>query len=397
MRDEVLGTGIYLDPQSPIPYPELMLFDIFCKVVDNFGDIGVCWRLARQLTAQQQGRVRLWVDDLRAFHCFAPALDPDKPVQTLGLIEVCRWSDPFPVAEPAAVVIETFGCDVPESYVEAMAMQARPPVWINLEYLSAEAWVEGCHRLPSPHPRFPLMRYFFFPGFTRETGGVMIEKGLAERRDAFRNSTQAIAKFLAGFGVRPPSEGERLISLFCYPQVPVNRLLDILESGQTKVRVLTFEGTPGARALVDRGMASGGQRGALSVDVLPFLSQDDYDRVLWACDLSFVRGEDSFVRAQLAAQPLVWQAYPQADEAHRIKLDAFLARYDLGLDPAAKSLTGFWRAWNGLAPADELAEGWNEMLKDLGPLTQRARSWARTLEGNGDLAGNLAQFCSERV
>jgi uncharacterized repeat protein (TIGR03837 family) len=374
-----------------------MLFDIFCKVVDNFGDIGVCWRLARQLAAEHQGRVRLWVDDLRAFHSLAPALNPAKPVQTLGLIEVCQWSDPFPATEPAPVVIETFGCDVPESYVEAMARQSRPPVWINLEYLSAEAWVEGCHRLPSPHPRFPLTRYFFFPGFTQATGGVMIEKGLIEQRDAFRNSPKAVAGLLARLGVRPPRDGERLISLFCYPQAPVNRLLDILESGPTRIRVLTFEGTPGARAVADRGMTSGRQRGALSVDVLPFLSQDDYDRVLWTCDLNFVRGEDSFVRAQLAARPLVWQAYPQADEAHRIKIEAFLARYSIGLDSAARSLAGFWHAWNGLAPADGLAGNWKEMLTEFDRLMQKAQSWARALEANRDLARNLAQFCSERV
>jgi uncharacterized repeat protein (TIGR03837 family) len=374
-----------------------MRFDIFCKVVDNFGDIGVCWRLARQLATEHQGRVRLWVDDLRAFHLLAPALDPEKPAQALGLIEVCKWSDPFPATAPADVVIETFGCDVPDSFVEAMARQPRPPVWINLEYLSAEAWVEGCHRLPSPHSRYPLTRYFFFPGFSPATGGVMIEEGLSGRRDAFRNSPKAIAAFLAGAGANPPSTGERLISLFCYPQAPVKRLLDILEAGPTKFRVLTFKGTPGAQVVADRGMTAGKQRGALFVDVLPFLSQDDYDRVLWACDLNFVRGEDSFVRAQLAARPLVWQAYPQASEAHRIKLDAYLARYSLGLDRAARPLAGFWQAWNGLAPADDLTEGWKDILTELGPLTQRAQSWARTLEGNGDLARNLAQFCSERV
>jgi uncharacterized repeat protein (TIGR03837 family) len=374
-----------------------MLFDIFCKVVDNFGDIGVCWRLARQLAAEHQGRVRLWVDDLRAFHCLAPALNPDKSAQMLGRIEVRRWSEPFPDTEPAAVVIETFGCDVPESYVEAMARQPRPPVWINLEYLSAEAWVEGCHRLPSPHPRFPLRRYFFFPGFTQATGGVMIENGLVEQREVFHNNPEAIAGFFARVGLRPPSAGERLISLFCYPQAPIDRLLDILQSGPTRVRVLTFEGSPGAQAVLDRGMTSGARRGSLSVDVLPFLSQDDYDRVLWACDLNFVRGEDSFVRAQLAARPMVWQAYPQADEVHRIKLDAFLARYSPGLDSAAKSLAGFWHAWNGLAPADNLAGNWQEIFTNFDPVKQRAQAWARAIESNGDLAGKLAQFCSERV
>ena len=48
-----------------------------------------------------------------------------------------------------------------------------------------------------------------------------------------------------------------------------------------------------------------------------------------------VRGEDSFVRAQWAALPFVWQAYPQADAAHLTKVAAFLDRYCIGLPLSA--------------------------------------------------------------
>ncbi|HET9045379.1 MAG TPA: elongation factor P maturation arginine rhamnosyltransferase EarP, partial [Casimicrobiaceae bacterium] len=39
-------------------------WDVFCKVVDNFGDAGVCWRLARQLVAEHDLAVTLWIDVL---------------------------------------------------------------------------------------------------------------------------------------------------------------------------------------------------------------------------------------------------------------------------------------------------------------------------------------------
>jgi len=317
-------------------------------------------------------------------------------VQSLDGIEVRRWFTPFPAVEPADVVVETFGCELPASYVEAMASRARPPVWINLEYLSAEPWVGGCHGLPSPHPRLPLTKYFFFPGFVRGTGGVLIEKGLAGRRLAFQSDADGVARFLASLGMPPRAQGEQLVSLFCYPQAPVAALLDAWAAGGRPVRALAFSGTAAADVLAARGLAEGGRIGALTAQVLPFLSQDDYDRVLWSCDWNFVRGEDSFVRAQLAARPLVWQAYPQAGDAHRLKVEAFLARYLEYAGPGiGANLTTLWVAWNGFAAAEGLAAAWSACS---GPeYLESARRWGQGVAGPGDLAGNLAKFCAERL
>jgi uncharacterized repeat protein (TIGR03837 family) len=373
-----------------------MRWDIFCNVVDNFGDIGVCWRLSRQLASEHRAAVRLWVNDLPAFKQLAPALDPQAEVQSLGEVEVRRWAMPFPAVEPAEVVVETFGCELAVSYVEAMAARARPPVWINLEYLSAEPWVAGCHRLPSPHPRLPLTKFFFFPGFAPGTGGVLIEKGLAGRRLAFQSEADGVARFLASLGVPPRAQEEQLISLFCYPQAPVAALLDAWAACGRPVRVLAFAGTSAADVLAARGLAGGRRDGALTAQVLPFLSQDDYDRVLWSCDWNFVRGEDSFVRAQLAARPLVWQAYPQAGDAHRLKVEAFLASYleHAGFGAGA-NLTKLWAGWNGLAAAEGLAAAWAACT---GPeYLELAQRWQQRLAGSGDLAGNLAKFCAERL
>ena len=369
-----------------------MRWDLFCSVVDNLGDIGVSWRLARQLAAEHSADVRLWVDDLATFRRFAPSLDAHATAQRLGDIEVRAWTKPFQMAEPADVVVETFGCELPAEYVEAMAKRVRQPAWINLEYLSAESWVAGCHGLPSPHPRLPLVKYYFFPGFAAQTGGVLIERGLAQRREEFQQDGVA-EKFLAGLRIRT-EPGEMLVSLFCYPQAPVDALLEAFAAGGQRVKVISFEGTPGARALEALGGDGNRRRGALSGEILPFLAQDDYDKVLWACDWNFVRGEDSFVRAQLAARPLVWQAYPQSGDAHRIKLEAFLGRYD---GSAVPSFDAFWLAWNGFTPAPSLADAWDGCMENRERLEIAARQWPSHLEKQGDLAGNLAQFCVERV
>ena len=373
-----------------------MRWDLFCSVVDNLGDIGVSWRLARQLAAEHAAEVRLWVDDLVSFRQLAPTLDTGATVQRLGGIAVCAWKTPFPPAEPADIVVETFGCELPGAYVEAMARRPRAPVWINLEYLSAENWVDGCHGLPSPHPRLPLVKYYFFPGFTARTGGVLIERGLIRRRQAFQRDTAAMRQFLDGLGVRAETQSEVLVSLFCYPQAPLKALLEVWAAGRQPIRVISFDGTPAAQALGAFGVGAGRRRGALAGAILPFLAQDDYDRVLWACDWNFVRGEDSFVRAQLAARPLVWQAYPQACNAHGIKLQAFLDRYRGSADLRCR-LDRVWQSWNGLAAVERLSGAWAECMDNRQRLETAAGQWPARLEALGDLAGNLAQFCAERV
>jgi len=373
-----------------------MRCDIFCKIVDNFGDIGVSWRLARQLAAEHGAVVRLYVDDLATFRQLVPSLDEGVDVQLLDGIEVRRWSAPFATAEPADVVVETFGCELPASYVDAMASRTRPPIWINLEYLSAEPWVGGCHGLPSPHPRLPLTKYFFFPGFTADTGGVLVEKGLATRRRVFQSDADGTARYLASLGVPPRRQGEQLVSLFCYPHAPVAALLDAWATGGHPVRALSFAGTAAADVLAARGLAGGGRTGMLEAHVLPWLTQDDYDRVLWSCDWNFVRGEDSFVRAQLAARPMVWQAYPQRDNAQRLKVDAFLARYlEHASQATGAKLARLWVVWNDIAAVGELAAAWAACTgADFAPLAER---WERGLSETGDLAGNLAKFSAERL
>jgi uncharacterized repeat protein (TIGR03837 family) len=136
-------------------------------------------------------------------------------------------------------------------------------------------------------------------------------------------------------------------------------------------------------------------RGNLQVNIVPFVRQEHFDEMLWACDLNFVRGEDSFVRAQWAARPLVWHIYPQDDDAHRDKLDAWLALFSRsGVDAtAAQALTDFWHAWNAYGKAPH----WATLRSKLPALTQAARQWQARLLGLGDLAANLVAFCENRV
>jgi uncharacterized repeat protein (TIGR03837 family) len=222
-----------------------LLWDVFCRVIDNHGDLGVCWRLSRDL-ATRGHRVRLWIDDDRALAWMAPHGHP--------AVNCLRWTpapaDGFtgPVApagvadhtEPGDVVIEAFGCDPPAAYVARMQRPV-PPVWINLEYLSAEAWVERSHGLRSPQMSGPgagLDKWFFFPGFSASTGGLLREPDLIARRDAF----DACA-WLADRGLsEAATDGARRVSLFCYANDRVPALLQALQASTSPVHLLA---TPG--------------------------------------------------------------------------------------------------------------------------------------------------------
>lgn len=365
-----------------------MSCDIFCKVIDNYGDIGVCWRLARQLANEHGIAVRLWVDEVASFAQLCPDADASAHCQTWRGVEVRRWHAAFPDAQPADIVIAAFACQLPESYVQAMAARQHPPVWINLEYLSAEPWVEGCHKLPSPHPRLPLTKHFFFPGFTRQTGGLLLENDLLSRRDAFLQDVVAQQNFWRSIGMEKPAAATLKVSLFAYENAALPALFDTWVQGTQAVLCLVPEGRIVPQVQAYFGDANL-QRGNLQVRVLPFVAQEDYDTLLWACDVNFVRGEDSCVRAQWAGKPFVWQIYPQHDDAHREKLQAFLDLYSASMSPQARlAVQSLWHIWNGR----DTAQGWQAYDAHHAEWQRHAMVWSGLLAEN-PLALNLLDFC----
>lgn len=356
-------------------------WDIFCAVVDNYGDIGVTWRLARQLVAEHGQQVRLWVDEPAALAHLWPAANPHLAQQALAGVDVWRWDAQVEHAEPADVVIEAFACELPAAYIARMAAQPRPPLWLNLEYLSAEGWVEGCHGLPSPQAG--LKKHFFFPGFTAKTGGLLREQGLMAAQAGFdrRAFLQTLNVPLAHL------EQALLVSLFAYADAPLASLFAAWQADSAPVIALLPAGrlVPlAAQALGVKQLAVGDvlTRGALTLVVLPFLPQDDYDQLLWSCDLNFVRGEDSFVRAQWAAAPMLWHIYRQADDAHLDKLNAFLDRYVSGLAAKQAALVRQVQlAWNQQTDMRQLWAELRNSLPVLQNITQRGApaSWRKRM------------------
>lgn len=362
-------------------------WDIFCRVIDNYGDAGVCWRLAIDL-AQRGESVRLFIDQPEMIDRLRGKLvhPLQQPPVVLPWPNQQNYRSELEVAD---VVIEAFACDPPETYIQAMAdcaIAGKPPVWINLEYLSAEDWIEQSHALPSPHPRLPLTKYFYFPGFTVGTGGLIREPAiqqsiLAKDHSPGGSQKSEIAVFL--FGYEQPLLADWLTA--------INQSAPLVRLGVAPCAL---------QAQIDQWIERCIDIPTWTLDLLPFVPQSEFDALLASFDLLFVRGEDSFVRAQWAAKPVFWQIYPQDDHAHLVKLRAFYARYlNSGVLNAHQRevFEAFILAWNGVPPNNALGQLWSEVIEMLPALEENARIWRNDLMKQRDLVTQLRDFVAHLV
>ena len=387
---------------------------IFCAIVDNFGDIGVCWRLARQLTREHGVRVTLWVDDLSEAERFMACQGHATLPAVCEGVDVRHWSgNPRDYAQVlrSDLLVEAFACHLPPPLLEAMGQTQRLPVWVNLEYLSAESWVDqhqllaSMLSLPGAAASQPVRKTFYFPGFTPATGGLLREAGLLQRhahwqkdllegrRRLLRRWRSEVADTLAPDAL--------LISLFSYETAAMASWLQALADDSVPTLLLVSQGRSlaGVAAFLGRPLEVGELvgRGALQVLVIPFMAQDDYDELLSLCDFNCVRGEDSFVRAQWAARPMLWHIYPQQEQAHLHKLEAFLQLQqsqtpscDALQAASALALGQLMRFWN---QGEDCGELWHHLRPQLSGLRERAGKWQQHLAEMPDLATSLLRFC----
>jgi uncharacterized repeat protein (TIGR03837 family) len=358
-----------------------MLWDIFCRVIDNHGDLGVCWRLSADL-ASRGHQIRLWVDDASALSWMAPEVDLNAEgwgqlASGAGHIEVRPWSTPLnDQAHASQIWIEAFGCDLPEHFVNWASHprkdlhDAPAPVWLNLEYLSAEAYVERSHKLPSPVMSGPLKgrtKWFFYPGFNDKTGGLLREAHVA-------NGLPSPAQVAS----RVPQK----TFLFCYEPDALSEAIERLW-GQSPANVWHVAHGRGALAF-ENALSQLPAHKRPQFQMLPPMPQQRFDLQLAQSDLNFVRGEDSLVRAIWAGKAFIWHIYPQEDGAHGPKLQAFLDWLE-----APASLRSYHLRWNGLT---------HDPLPPIDlPLWQACVLSARTrLMAQMDLVSQILQFVAEK-
>jgi hypothetical protein len=381
-----------------------MRIDIVCQVVDNYGDIAVVWRLAQALV--QDGtpdlELRLLVDDWAAFQALNPAVDLQADRQILpcgdGVATVLRSQALDRLEDertrPADVLVEAFGAPTPvvwlEAFLAAAAQQQSsgpPRIILHLEYLSAEAWSEDYHRLPSPVGRPGVLRHFFVPGFRPRAGGLV-------------------------FTDPAPVPGHRgsedwLMTLFSYEHDFTGfweDLADFLEERNQRARVVVFAGRSRAGALGawHRVRSARGSLGRIEVVDQGFLDQESYTALLSAGDFHVVRGEESWVQAVLSGKSFLWQAYLQPEGHQSVKVDAFLEVWEPWFaDEGPRGQEVFtsvcreYRAMNRRLTNSDTEPGkerYRVFWENRDLLERVGRRWADHLRKNAKLSRKMLEF-----
>ena len=344
-----------------------MHIGIVCKVIDNFGDAGFSLRLAKALASNGHS-VDLFHDHSATFSALYPTHDIDR----LTLIDATQAAIEDTAVRAPDLILEPFGTSSEQTrfrFDVALKRNCPGVPWLLIDYLSSEKWVESFHLSTSVDPSTGHMTTFFYPGFTEKTGGLI-------HCDYPRHLLDC------------PPQAKKTgldIFIFAYSNAPVRELVDACNSMNEREHTIRI-------GLAGNGMALKAQDCA---KLLPFVPQSQFDELLAQHDVLFVRGEDSFVRAQLAGKPLIWQIYPTEDNAHAEKLTCFYELYAEGLDADCKvALWNCWLAWNGIDTEADFGEIWIALLPHLPELQTHAMRWQTRLLNGRELVKEVLTWCS---
>lgn len=304
--------------------------DIFCEIIDNFGDIGVVYRISKELKKIFQNvRIRIVLNRLDEFKAINKKVKDIKYQEIDELICVTedyvkKNIETFGVAD---VFIEAFGCNVPEEYIKIAKENSK--LWINLEYLSGEKWIEDFHLCESLINSKTLKKIFYMPGFSKKSGGVIIDSGFLERmRYGKENRDEVLKKYFPNLDLKDKFVG----TVFSYEKNFENLLKNLKTYDKETVLLLMGEKTQKSFLHILQKKLTENFGNVVKYDKITmvcadFFSQEEYEEIISAVDFNFTRGEDSFVRGILLGKPFMWHIYLQEEKAHMDKIKAFTERF----------------------------------------------------------------------
>ena len=392
-----------------------MEISILCKVVDNYGDIGVAYRLAKrlvkvckstessQLNSSNQFNINLIVDDLQAFNKICNTVSPEKGIQLVEGISVYNWND-YALCysefskndgEKLAVILECFQCGRPD-WMEKILFEdklKRTVQVIMIDYLTAEPYAETFHCLKSLTRSAKVQKVNFMPGFTEKTGGLIIDEDWNELAE--RNKAGGVLVFTYEKNWQPLVEALEEVQAAQKPQVKNNitqKKTILVAQGRGQKSFLEAVNVVIQKA----GESADTEDCKLNVQVLPYMNQHDWDKLLRECSVLFIRGEESLSRACLSGIPFVWHAYPQSEEYQLVKVKALLERIRPHFAPEDFEIIE--KVWLNInSPESEVADdkmkaSCKSFLENADKLCYGYRDFALSLRKNGDLAQNLMTF-----
>ena len=281
--------------------------DIFCQVIDNYGDVGVAYRLAREFKrVYPNKKLRFVINQIEELNLIRKSEN----------IEVILYKDISKIENSADLIIESFGCEIPKEYMDKALKKSK--LIINLEYFSAEKWVDDFH-LQESFLGGNLKKYFFIPGLSEKSGGILLDNEFLERKKKVEANKEY---YLEKFEIK--EKYDLIGSVFSYEK-NFDSLIEELKKLDKKVILLILSEKTQKNFI--KYFDNGNNYDKIKFVKLPFFTYDKYEELLALCDFNLVRGEDSFVRALLLGKPFLWHIYPQDENTHIKKLESFLEKY----------------------------------------------------------------------
>ena len=325
----------------------MKIWHIFSRKIDNFGDIAISLRLSQQLSTQINCQIILFTEFNNTLKTFVPHAKINSKAFNIGRLEIKDIDQDFNMINHPTHIINVFNISIPNSYFNKISNSTR---YIIYEYLSAEKWVEGFHLKLSVTKHEHLKKIFFFPGFTKKTGGLLIEQEV----------NQEIKKSLNFFYKKDNSIGTYSFSIFAYSHTDIDNFLNVIDDLKIHVNLYIPE-----IMLCNKKVSKYKFSHLIRY---PFLSFEDFDTLLVNCDINFVRGEDSLVRAIYSGKPFIWQPYVQENHTHLGKLNAFIDLYFSGLrEPLFTIISVAFNEWAfgrlSLSSLNDFIENIDELQK----------------------------------
>lgn len=303
-------------------YNKVKSIDIFCDIIDNYGDIGFVYRLAKEITKQDKSLfIRVFLNNLESFQVINSKINILKKIQVIDGIEYINMnhlsSEDYINIIPSEVAIEAFACELPEDYF--INYENNLKLIINLEYFTLEEWTKDFHLHSSFVNLNGVKKYFYMPGLEKDRGGIIISSEKEEiSKDYFirlieKNSDYKFEKNL--------EKEEFFATIFSYEFNFENFLISIEKYSKEinkKIYLLIF----GEKT--KEGFPKLYRNSNVELIFMNYVEQHIYDKFISYADFNLVRGEESFVRALVSGKAFLWHAYCQEDKIHLQKVEGYL-------------------------------------------------------------------------
>lgn len=271
------------------------MIDIYCDIIDNYGDIAFAIKLINTYSFQKKdSHFRIFSNNREVYDMFSASLRVEAHVSYFDIWEI-------PHLLPNSHICNLFERQIDYNFLESFEF---PIHLTNFSYFSLEPYsststpgIQVIHGRTNTHKNLTVED--FAVSLLDGTGWVFSEKYFMEEiyfQEYFINKYKL-------------PKNKKWISVFCYRETEWElKEKNFFEAFSSEYIFLSF------------GMQNLWQKNSLQ---LPFLSMQEYYSLLQHCEANIVRGENSLIPALESKKAFYWDIYKESNGAHTQKIEDF--------------------------------------------------------------------------